>query len=680
MLHSYVSTPLTHYMFFSLLLLLGCSSSPTKVAQTVDPVTNVADNGDGRDIRVSFTKSADETEVREYRLMIRKTVNASSFDLAGANAVIVANYTTITPTGSDISLTLPANARDIQGNSISNDIQYRVFVLTVANGSNIELNELSAASNTITLTFAVAPVVTSVTASDVAENGNGGDLQVSFVRPADESAVNEYRIIVVKLQGSAGFDLSSANSIAAANFIRVSKTGNNIQVALPEDSRDRDGELIQNDVSYFVFVLTIADGLNATVNALSLRSNAITLTFPTAPAVTNVRAFDVTNHGNGLDLQVSFNVPADESETLEYRVLVVQSTVKTNFDLDAALAAGSDRVFVMSPDGLNKLTVLNANSLDTNGDLITEGLSYSVFVLSVARDIGVFSTLSVASQEITLVKTNEVMTLTDLPAATGGVDVDAQGNVYVTDIGAAPTRRGQTVYKVTPEGVFSIFAQGGGLLGASGNEFDSNGDLFQANIRGNSISKISPSGVESTFIASGLASPVGITIDAGDTLYVANCGNNTIQKISPSGVINQFASSSLLSCPNGIVLADDGNFYVANFNDGRILKITKQGVVTLFATLPGANNGHIVFRDGLFYVAARGAHRIFKINMSGEISVFAGTGVRGHSDGTALQATFSLPNDLAFSPAGDILYINEVEPTFGSANIPSKVRMILIQN
>lgn len=302
----------------------------------------------------------------------------------------------------------------------------------------------------------------------------------------------------------------------------------------------------------------------------------------------------------------------------------------------------------------------------------------SLCVLTLLNCGGSGSSADSTSEPETETSNAVVGIVANLSAATGGIDVDAAGNIYVADIGSAPLRQGTTVYKVTPKGVVSVFAQGQGLLGCSGNAFDSKGNLFQSNLRANTISKITPDGIVSTFVSDGVFGPVGIAIDSGDTLYVANCSNASIQKVTPDGVTKVIATSSLFNCPNGIALADDGNLYVANFNDGRILKVTMQGNVSLFATLPGSNNGHPIFRDGTFYVAGRGANRLFTISMTGEVKAIAGTGVRGHLDGSALRSTLSLPNDVAFNPTGDTLYFNEVSPTSGTENIPSILRYVVL--
>ncbi|MCB0279814.1 MAG: hypothetical protein KDD94_09945 [Calditrichaeota bacterium] len=269
-----------------------------------------------------------------------------------------------------------------------------------------------------------------------------------------------------------------------------------------------------------------------------------------------------------------------------------------------------------------------------------------------------------------------VITLTpEINGGTGGLAVDDSGNIYIGDFGPDLNGGGDKVFKVSPEGNVSIFAQG--LFGASGNQFDSQGNLYQSNISASRISKITPDGQVSTFVESGLVQPVGIAIDKDDNLYVCNCGNNTIQKVTPAKVSTLFASSSLFNCPNGIALADDGNLYVANFVGGKVLRVSPGGSVSSFVTIVGSNNGHITYFEGNLYVAARGANRIYGVSLSGTIKLIAGDGSRGVKDGPALNSGFSLPNDLAFSQDGKYMYVNDAVSTTGATVInPMVLRRI----
>jgi len=264
----------------------------------------------------------------------------------------------------------------------------------------------------------------------------------------------------------------------------------------------------------------------------------------------------------------------------------------------------------------------------------------------------------------------------ELPSATGGLAVDAAGNIYAANIGVAPARNGREIYRIMPDGQFELWVEGEALNGASGNTFDQQGNLLQSSLRANVIHQIAPDGTVTTLVEEGVRSPVGLIVAPDGTLFVANCGSNTILRVSPDGESDIFSDSSLLSCPNGITLDDAGNIYVANFKNGRIVKITPDGEATEFATVPGSNNGHIFFLDSLLYVAARRANQIYTLSLDGELMLLAGTGEAGHADGPALQATFSLPNDIVASPDGRYLYINEAFPTNGVTNSPSVIRVI----
>ena len=255
-----------------------------------------------------------------------------------------------------------------------------------------------------------------------------------------------------------------------------------------------------------------------------------------------------------------------------------------------------------------------------------------------------------------------VDTLTEeLDGGAGGIEVDAKGLVYCADFGSrlGPGSTGGTkIFRIDPKtGAAEIFAKG--LRGASGNAIGPKGDFFQSNIGAGSISRIKPDGTSSVFLKENLRSPVGIAIDKKGVLFVANCGSNTILKVTPDGESEVFASGPLLSCPNGLTLDDKRNLYVSNFSNGDVLKVTPRGKVAKLATLPGNNNGHLAHHDGHLYVVARGAHQVYRVSLKGEVELFAGSGKRGRDDGPALEATFSFPNDLAFSPDGKTLYLNE---------------------
>ncbi|OEK01122.1 hypothetical protein BFP97_06195 [Roseivirga sp. 4D4] len=256
-------------------------------------------------------------------------------------------------------------------------------------------------------------------------------------------------------------------------------------------------------------------------------------------------------------------------------------------------------------------------------------------------------------------KVTKVTTLGDpIQAGSGGMEVDAAGNIYVSNFGLQLGRAGGAeIFKMTPEGEISLFAEG--INGASGSDIGPDGLFYQSNVSGRKISVVQKDGSVSDFATEGFFSPVGL-VKTKDALFVANCGSGTIQKVDKDGNSKVFAKSDLLKCPNGLEMDDQGNLYTANFSSSNIVKIDPEGNASVLASLPGSNNGHLVFRNGLFYVVARGVHQIYTIDLAGNVELLAGSGKKGNLDGSASEATFTFPNDLAFSPDGSKLYVNDV--------------------
>ncbi len=257
----------------------------------------------------------------------------------------------------------------------------------------------------------------------------------------------------------------------------------------------------------------------------------------------------------------------------------------------------------------------------------------------------------------------EVTTLTDPFDGSGEISLGPDGQIYIGDYGEALINANGTVvrrYNVE-NGLMTLFASG--LQGASGNAFDSEGNLYQANLVGNYLAKITPDGTVSNFSSEGISCPLGVTVDDQDNIYVSNCCGvfgNSIRKIAPDGTSTAYAASNLMNCPIGIDIDKDGNLYVSSFNNSWVFKIDTEGTVSQFASIPGDNNGYVHYNETLdvLFVASHGSSRVYQVTMDGTVSVVAGTGVRGNDDGLAEEATFSRPNGLAATPSGDTLYLN----------------------
>ena len=391
-------------------------------------------------------------------------------------------------------------------------------------------------------------------------------------------------------------------------------------------------------------------------------------------AVVNLKAIDVRNENNAADIQVRFKLNRTHTVT-GYQLAIVKADTADRFTQDNLLELAADRTLNLPPQTEDFQDELPANLLDSDGDAISEGTPYYLFVLT-QHEEGM--SLARTTEPLTLVNETAVRTLVaNLPASTGGVAVNSDGLVHVANIGPIPSRNGKEIYQITEDGEAAVWVSGQGLNGASGNTFDAQGNLIQSSLLAGVVHQITPDGTVTELVREDIVGPVGVIFDSDGTLYVANCTGKSIQRVLPDGTSTTLAEDVLqFRCPNGIAVDEGGNVYMSNFGDGMVFKVTPDGTIIPLAELPGRNNAHLAYRDGLLYVVSRGSHQVYTITLDGEVTLFAGTGERGHGDGSALQATFSLPNDIVFSPDGRRLYLNEVAPVTGSHNTPSYVRII----
>ncbi len=259
---------------------------------------------------------------------------------------------------------------------------------------------------------------------------------------------------------------------------------------------------------------------------------------------------------------------------------------------------------------------------------------------------------------------------------TGGIAIDALGAIYIADFGGSlGDIHGSQILKVDPvTGASEVFAAG--FDGATGNDFDSSGNLYQSSFSNGTLYKVSPVG-ETTILATGFTNPVGVVLDSSDTAFVANCGNGSISMVTSAGVVTTLASSALLKCANGITLDEaTGNLYVANFSDGNVLTVTPDGGVSILATLPGGGNGHPTFNNGALYVAARNNNQIYRVGLDGSVALFFGDGSESNNDGVLEGASIKLPNDLVFSNDGTLYLFAAADASAAGKLAPSVIRVV----
>ena len=223
------------------------------------------------------------------------------------------------------------------------------------------------------------------------------------------------------------------------------------------------------------------------------------------------------------------------------------------------------------------------------------------------------------------------------------IEVDPDGNVYVTDMADARVRR------ITPDGMVSTYA-GTGIPGFK------NGDV--------SIAQFSE----------GIG---GIAIGARGDVYIDDTNNGRIRRISSAGQVSTFAgreqkgyvdgdtSVAEFLDPNAILFDKQGNMYVADNGNYLIRKITPTGMVSRFsgAGTHGMADGdagtaqfHFIYdmvmdKDG--NILLTDGDRIRKVNPSGQVSTIAGS-TTGYADGDGSTAKFNYPAGLAIDAEGNL--------------------------
>jgi sugar lactone lactonase YvrE len=270
------------------------------------------------------------------------------------------------------------------------------------------------------------------------------------------------------------------------------------------------------------------------------------------------------------------------------------------------------------------------------------------------------------------------------------ITIDSAGNLYVADFSNSLIR------KVTPAGVVTTFAGTTGLGGPAidgpgatarfegplGIAIDASGNLYVADEFNESIRKITPAGVVSTFAGqTGVAgdndgtgtgahfnAPNSVAVDAAGNVYVGE-GSHVVRKISPAGVVVTLAGSTTaggsadgtgaaasFNYPRGLAVDAAGNVYVADANNCEIRKITPAGVVTTlvgalsaFNTIDGTGttaafnlpSGIAVDASGNLYVGEESGFVVRKVTAAGVVSTVAGAPSRlGSTDGTGTAARF----------------------------------------
>jgi sugar lactone lactonase YvrE len=177
--------------------------------------------------------------------------------------------------------------------------------------------------------------------------------------------------------------------------------------------------------------------------------------------------------------------------------------------------------------------------------------------------------------------------------------LDAQGNLYVTEVGSQSPAGNSRIQKFSPTGVpLSQWGTFGSALGQFntpvGIAVDEQGDIYIADVGNHRIQKLSSLGQpiaqwHTVGSGTGETTEIGydLALDASGNVYVSephpfSDGNDRIEKFSPAGaLLGTWGGSGVgpgqFSQPTGVAVDSKGNVFVIDSGHSRIQELSSKG-------------------------------------------------------------------------------------------------------
>ncbi len=302
------------------------------------------------------------------------------------------------------------------------------------------------------------------------------------------------------------------------------------------------------------------------------------------------------------------------------------------------------------------------------------------------------------------------------------VVADSHGNFYISsnlDCRIRKVSVDGTISTIAGTGVPGFSGDGGPATLAAihqpeGLFIDRQGNLFICDSYNNRIRKVDTNGIITTVAGSGesgfggdggqatvakIWGPSHVYVDDNNFLYLADVGNRRIRMITPAGIISTIigtgvsgyngdnipATSAMIGSPAAVVKDKYGNIYFGDVSNRRIRKVDQFGYISTVAGTgisghdgdngPATNakmlgpKGIVFDKYGNMFFVDGGTDRVKKVNTAGMITNVAGSdGIGfGGDGGPATAASLVQPASISFKPNGDLLIAD-----FGN----NRVRMV----
>ncbi len=362
---------------------------------------DIGDNGDGRDLQVTFNRSTDETNVSQYRVFVVRA--NSNFNLGNANALGSSYYRAVGKTGSNLTVNFLRDSKTVDGDAIVNGVDYKVYVLAVSSNNSIA-NVLSSPSGTIRLTAntAVAQVTgVKVEVKTQGQAGDASDVSITFNKPNDDGIAG-YRAFIVPANQVGSFDISSAQGIGS--YVTIQKNAAGSVIGLNTGHRDINDKPLTPGQKYAVFILSVSEDNNKRASNLSAASSSFEI-LAQAPQIVDVNKaaisdFKNTSTESDASYEVSFSTPTDTTGISGYQVFIALATDNLN---DSSAISNSNGKLIDANQLATGKIYINLPTNDIAGNALAVGNSYKVYILSLTNDTTKYkSVLSGASNSVEL--------------------------------------------------------------------------------------------------------------------------------------------------------------------------------------------------------------------------------------------------------------------------------------
>ena len=216
----------------------------------------------------------------------------------------------------------------------------------------------------------------------------------------------------------------------------------------------------------------------------------------------------------------------------------------------------------------------------------------------------------------------------------------------VTMVAGGPGAAASPVGTIVTYSATSIHSPDGITAGPDGN-------MWFANISGNSIGRITATGAVTAFTGTGINQPEDVTAGPDGNLWFTNYGNSSIGRITPTGTVANFAAATI-NHPFEIAAGPDGNLWFTNKGNNSIGRITPTGTVANFTGMGiSGPSGIAAGADGNLWFANQGNNTIGRITVGGAVTTYTKAGLDG-------------PFAIAAGPDGNLWFTNwSASPAIG---------------